>query len=589
MIENNKINDIEVFKAKLIDLKYPCYRQDFYIERFIVFEQYLKHEILRSEVMESLNLSVSQVKKIRKKIELFGFGALIHKLKGVKRGYKMDDEVIELIIKLYNGEYAKDHNDPKYDFGNSNYSHYHRHLTWENGDLKEFDIKVSLSTLTRILNANGFVSVAAKRARDTHNSKGKRLERTYLPGERWEMDGTFEDWFGDGKVRCAHAIYDRGLEAPVAVFIDDEETTYGYYMAFMYAISRFGLPRYVVADNRTTFYNANATEPKYKYDTRFDNMLDHYRIKYDFSSNSNAKPGVEAFNGDLKTNFISDVRRHGIKTVEEINEYARKYVSFKQKPKNSKKASQFKRKVSNHDFKDYAYVSKENRIVQKKGRIMFGLEEYELFKNGELRQLPKGTKVSVVKALNGRYYVLTKQSRYEMRKATLVEYEDYKRIEVKRSSRRVQENGCIMLGGSEHVILQNNGKHLDLGTGSLVDIEESNAGMRAFVDKKAYSVCKKTDYPFKYKLRPRKYCSVKFLCMVKYDGREYILVDKHKKIAYQTDEVSKLFIRYHLDGLVAFHGDKAVAHLLPKSEYNQLSEKLPNSLYQAGRYRELSK
>lgn len=590
MNENNRvINELEEFKARLIELKYPCFKQDFYIERFVVFEQYLNKEILRAQVIEQLNLSVSQVKKIRKKIELFGFGALIHKLKGIKRAHKFDDEVIEMIIKLYNGEYARESNDSKFDFSESNYSHFHRHLTGDNGDLKHFGIKISLSTLARILNKNGFVSVAGKRARDTHDSKGKRLGRVYLPGERWEMDGTFDDWLGDGKVRCAHAIYDRGLEAPVAIYIGDEETTYGYYMAFMFAVGRFGLPQYVVADNRSTFYNVGATEPKFKYDTRFNNMLDRYRIKYDFSSNSNAKPGVEAFNNDLKTNFISDVRRHGMKTVEELNSYAEKYISFKQKPSTSKRVAKFNRKVSSHEFKDYAYISKDERVVQKKGRVIFGTEEYELFKNDELRQLSKGTKVSVTKALNGKQYAVTPHSRYEMQKAIEVEEKQYNRIEVKKYKRSIQENGCIKLKGIEHIILKNNGKHLELETSTKVEIQEKLNGVSAFVDKKKYSVCEKSEYAFKHKIKPRKYCSVRLLCMVRYDGDEYILVDEHKKIAYQTDDVSKLYIKYHLDGLTAFNGDEAVARLLPKTQYTQLCGLLPNSRYQAKRYREISK
>lgn len=57
---------------------------------------------------------------------------------------------------------------------------------------------------------------------------------------------------------------------------------------------------------------------------------------------------------------------------------------------------------------------------------MFSSEEYELFKDGELRQLPKGTKVSVVEALNGKYYAVTTYARYEMKKAMEVEVKQYK-------------------------------------------------------------------------------------------------------------------------------------------------------------------
>lgn len=100
---------------------------------------------------------------------------------------------------------------------------------------------------------------------------------------------------------------------------------------------------------------------------------------------------------------------------------------------------------------------------------------------------------------------------------------------MKKYKRRVQENGCIRLSGTEYIILKNNGKHLELETSTEIEVQESKKGIRVFIDKKTYCVCEKTNYAFSYKIRPRKYCSVKLLCMVKYDGDEYILVDENKK------------------------------------------------------------
>ncbi len=34
----NVINELKKFKARLIELRYPCFKQYFYIERFLVFE-----------------------------------------------------------------------------------------------------------------------------------------------------------------------------------------------------------------------------------------------------------------------------------------------------------------------------------------------------------------------------------------------------------------------------------------------------------------------------------------------------------------------------------------------------------------------
>ena len=570
------------FKVMLKQYNYTIYKIDNYITRFNVFKELINKRISINEAANKLGLSKSQIKKIKKKIIENGYITIIHKLKGVQRAKKFDDKTIKLLVSLYSGSYAKEIGELKYDFSESNYSNFHRHLTHENGDLREFGLEMSLSHLRNVLNKEDFISVASKKFKKTHNHKGRRFGITYLPGERWETDGTFEDWFDDGNTRAIHAIYDRGLEAPIALYMDDQETTKGYYEVFKEGFKNYGVPKKLISDRRATFYNVSTKDASKKYDTRFNNMLDNFNVEYEYTSNSNGKPGVESFNKDLKTNFINDLKRHNIKTVEEANEYLKKYVLFKQKAINMKKENKHGRKISENEFLDIATTKRKNMTIGKKGRIYSANVEYELLKNNKIVQLSKGTNVKLTESINGKKYVYLKKQRYEAVVSTKVKKEAYAKIEMKEKELKIKEDMTIHYKGTYYVILKNNGKHLELDTYTKVLYQEKEGNKKVFYKGKAYSIVPKEEYAFEYKIRSRKECGVKFHCLVRYERKDYVLVDNDNKIVYQPEVVNKLFIKYYIDGLYSFVDSNIVSKLQLLSEY---IGSIPNSYLQAKRYR----
>lgn len=580
---NVVIESQEQFEKVLKQYNYRAYKYDNYIDRFQVFKELLEGKITNKVACSTLGLSKSQVKKIKKKVRNEGYKALIHKLKGSQRTKKFSIETIALLVSLYNGSYAREVGDNKYDFSESNYSHFHRHLTSKEGDLNEFGIKISLSHLRTILNNHGFVSVASKRFKKSYSHKGRRLGRRYLPGERWEIDGTFYDWLSTGETRCIHVVYDRGLEAPIAMYMADGETTTGYYGAFAKALSNYGIPKRVIGDRRSSFYNGNKEEVSERYDTRFNNVLDKIGVEYEYSSNSNAKPGVESFNKDLKTNLVNDFKRHGIGTMEEANEYLKKYVLFKQKELNMKKEDRHGKKINKKIFEDLAIAKKVDLQIGKKGRIYTSKVEYEVFKDDKLVQLPKGTKVQYTESINGNKYLYLNKRRYDLKVSIEVAKETYEQVAVINKELKVKDDMTIRYGGVDYVILKNDGKHIELDTYTKMLYQEREGKRKVFYNGCTYSVVAKEAYAFEYKIRPRKECGVKFHCMIRYDGEDYVLVDNNKKIAYQPDEVNKLLIKYYIDGLYAFSDDMKVNRLELLSE---CKEPIPNSYIQAKRYRD---
>lgn len=91
-----------------------------------------------------------------------------------------------------------------------------------------------------------------------------------------------------------------------------------------------GYHKKVISDNRGSFKNLRATCIEDEYKTRFNDMLDCLGVKYEYSSNPNAKPGVERWNATMGERLPTEIKRRGIKDITELNEWIDDYIAFEQ-------------------------------------------------------------------------------------------------------------------------------------------------------------------------------------------------------------------------------------------------------------------
>ena len=569
------------FMKSIEEVGYNSIKQDFLSEKYDVMCKLLKKEINNADAATLLQITISHIKKIKRKIKDEGYRALIHKMKGKTKEGKFSLETKALIVSLFNGTYAFEKGSKKYDFANTTYSYLHKHLTKKDGDLEEFKIKISYSQIRNILRENGLLSIKSKKYNKSHNSAGRMRAVEYLPGQRLEMDGTFLDFLGNGKILCAHVIYDRGLKAPISIYIGEGETTYGYMMALQEVMVKYGTPQKVISDRRSTFYKSNPKKTESKYSTKFNEMLDKFNVKYKYTSNPNGKPGVEKFNDEFKTNIVFDIKRHEIKTKEELNKYLKTYVNFIQKEKLQGLDDVYGKKFKVEEYENIAILKSKEYTIQSKGRIRMNKNEYELLKNEELRQFPKGTKVDYIQSLAGNYFEY-KNVKYEHKISIEVEEEKYEKIKVVEKECKIKDDGSILFDKIKYVIVQNNLRHLELESGVCVNLQKKKNKIICHYQGSCYAVIKVEEYKYKEEIVPKKECSVKFHCLVTYCGEEYVLIDKNAKTAYQPDGVNRLLIKYSVDGIYAFNGLEQIAKILKKSKCTSF---IPRSNIEAKRLR----
>lgn len=576
----------EEFLTLLEKLEYSLAKIDMYELRYKTFSELLDKKITNLEASRIIGVTIGHIKKIKREIKKFGFPAIVHKLKGKATAKNFTPEKVALIVSLYNNNYALEHNRPDLRFAGYSYGSFHKQLTRNKGAAKEFNIDISYSKLRKILLDHGYKSKLSKHFSKSSDSKGRKRDYVYLAGERWEIDGTEFDWFGTGEILVAHVVYCRGIIGPVGIYFAKTETTFGYMMAFKMAIMKFGIPKYLKGDQRGTFVNLATKDLMQKYNTRFNNMLDIYGIKYEYDSNANGKPGVEGYNRTLKNNLPDDIKRLDITNIDDLNEYMDYFVDYE----SADRFQACEHSVLNApiDEQTYLYNAIQKRstyTVQAKGRLKINSSEYELFKNGELRQLKKGTKVDFITNIEGQSFVQNGKIRYDLVKSIEVPLAAYDIIKTMHVTRSIKDDGTFSIGPIRYVLLYNDGNHVEIEAGSRITVETKRNDMQAFYDGSCFQVCETKNYYREYELVPRKHCAIKFHCLIKYNGHEYIMADKDE-INYQTDEMKKVFVKYHEDGLYAFDGLRLVSKLQLKKEFESLTDQIPVSNHQARRLRD---
>lgn len=522
-------------------------KKDMYLLKFESIIKLIKKEITNTEAAEELNYSVGHIKKIKRNFKREGYSSLIHKLQNSKKESKFSEDMIAMIISLFNGEYSAIMDDDFYDHSGSSIAEFHRHLTKENGDLREFDFNISYSSLYNMIKSKGLVSVYSKAKKTTSDHSGRKSQIQYSPGQRWEADGTFDDWYGDGVIRCAHIIYDRGLKAPVAVYITDQETTEGYMHALYLAISKFGIPDTFISDKRSTFWNvSNTSKDGNSYDTRFNNLLDELGIAYSYSSNPNAKPAIEGFNADFKRNMPNYIKRHEITDCDTLNDKMTDYVEFCQKIKMSECQKYFKKQITKEEYKSIAIISRRTLTVQKKGRFVSKLKEYEIFKDGTLRKLAKGSKIMFVTNIFDESWIIYKKVPYEIRESITVDKSEYEKIKVENFTRKIKNASYIIYNCEKYVIIRNDNSFLDLEPGTAVLLEVSATEMKVKYDDKWYAIIKLEDYIHKNKIREKIKVQIKYGCIVKYEDKEWILTNEQRELILVASDSKFANIKFDL-------------------------------------------
>lgn len=296
-------------------MKYEMTKQE--ARKVTIMEELLAGRYNNGQAAKLLDLSVRQIQRLKAEAAAHGVMSVLHHSRGVKPANTLDPQVARTLVEVYQTELA-----------GYNFCHAADVFAEEKG------IFVCVSTLARYLKAQGTQSPKAKRRPKKHRSRDARQRE----GELVEMDASSMDWLGTGSKIHLHGAVDDATGRILALHFDEEETFEGY-CELMFQMNREGhLPREIYTDARTIFAYDSKVKQKLtlaeelaghvQKRPHFARALQQLGILLIIAGSPQAKGSIERLWGTLQDRLPKDMKRRGVTSIEQANEFLKNYIPY---------------------------------------------------------------------------------------------------------------------------------------------------------------------------------------------------------------------------------------------------------------------
>jgi transposase len=336
-----------------MDTYYPDTAQERAMKVQEVILRAMSGEIHWIEAAEILDISDRQMRRWKKRYELYGYDGLYDRRKKRPSPRRIPLETAEEILQLYRREY--------YDF---NVSHFY-------DKLREKKIKASYNWVRLALQGAGLVPVY-KRG-EKHR---KRRPRKPLIGMMLHMDGTPHDWFGDGSEYDLVTITDDANNEVYDIALVAQENSSACMQMIWNVVEERGIFCSLYTDRGSHFFlTKKAGEDVAKDElTQIGRALGELGIQHIPSYSPQARGRQERHNQTFQGRIPQELRIRGIKTVEKANVYLKKeYIKVHNKrfvKQPEQKGTAFTRAPKTIDL-EKVFCFKHERTVNNDNTISF--------------------------------------------------------------------------------------------------------------------------------------------------------------------------------------------------------------------------
>lgn len=254
------------------------------------------------------------------------------------------------------------------------------------------------------------------------------------------MDACIHLWFGKEKTSL-HAAIDDATGQVVGLYFDKEETLNGYYNITHQILSKYGIPYLIKTDKRTVFEYKKKASSKVEEDTftQYAYACKQLGIHIETSSVPEFKPRVERLFQTLQQRLPQELRIAQITTIDEANKFLKQFIT------------QYNKKFAlciNHNksvFEKQPSEEKINltlavlcqRVVDSGHSIKYNNEYFRFVnKTGTAIYFHKGTKCTVIKALDGQLFATVDESIFALEKISEVQAKSENFDEVEETKER---------------------------------------------------------------------------------------------------------------------------------------------------------
>jgi hypothetical protein len=210
-------------------------------EKAGIIKSYIEGNITRKQASIKLGCSLKWVSIMKAKYTQCGINAFAHKNNGNTNAKRIDFELENKIVKLY---------EDKYQILGFNFSHFYNKLISKE-KIKELPTS---KTVYNILHKHNIQSPNAKKKKGESDIHVIRNRRSSF-GELVQLDASVECWINNDTKWNLHIAIDDATSMIIGAYFDYQETTYGYYNVLKQILEQYGIPIDFYTDNRSSFIN----------------------------------------------------------------------------------------------------------------------------------------------------------------------------------------------------------------------------------------------------------------------------------------------------------------------------------------------
>lgn len=284
------------------------------IEKLIVIQSVIDGKRTGKEASDKLNLSERQIWRLVKKVKDNGIEGIKHGNCFINQPRFITDEFKENIKKLKLSD----------DYCDTNFTHFQELLE------ERENIKISYTSLYKILTEFGIKSKKKHKDRKTHRQRKRKAHE----GELVQADGTRFDWFKDGHMYSIHGFIDDATGKVLGAYMCEHECLLGYLETLRQMLKDYGIPKCLYPDKFSVFFPVKAQkltieeqlQGKTKPTTQFKRIIDILGIDMFPASTSQAKGRIERLWETFQDRLITEFKLNKIKTIDEANDFLKKYI-----------------------------------------------------------------------------------------------------------------------------------------------------------------------------------------------------------------------------------------------------------------------
>lgn len=270
-------------------------------------------ELTVGEAAKVLGLSLRHTRRVRQRVRAKGKAGLVHGNRGRRSPRRTATATVKKVLALAKGKYR-----------GFNDQHMTECLAEDDG------VKLSRSTLRRVLRAAG-IAAARRRRAPKHR---RRRDRKPQAGMMIVWDGSPHDWLEErGPRLCLMGAVDDATSEllPGAHFVE-AECSAGYLKVLHEIVKEKGIPLSAYGDRHSSLKRNDdhwtlAEELRGEQDqTQVGRALKALEIERIDALSPQAKGRIERLWGTLQDRLVSEMRKAGVRTIEEANAFLAQYI-----------------------------------------------------------------------------------------------------------------------------------------------------------------------------------------------------------------------------------------------------------------------